>query len=145
MTFESPWWELRGGFITGDVVMWRDPVWSKGRKKGERGAGFGGEQIRCVGQRVIGARVISGPSEDGWYMLEVVQYDNRGARPLDKILSPPPVGKKIRRKYKTIMSGDPMRQPWEDEGARERLMSEVWDELDAKNWLGADEWENDAS
>ena len=134
---------LRGGFIPGDVIQWRDPVWQKGRKKQYTGEGFGGQQMACIGRRVIAAEVLSGPDEDGWCYLLVVAHDNVGAAPLDKIFMSPPVGKKVKRKYKTIMNGEPMRLPWEDEAERERLLSEVWDERDAKHWLGNDEYEGE--
>jgi len=136
----TEWWELRGGFITGDVIRWRDPVWQKGKK----GAGsFGGQEMRCVGRRVVSAEVISEPDEDGWCYLLIMQHDNVGAAPLDKILALPPVGKKVKRKYKTIMNGEPERLPWENESERERLLSEVWQERDAKHWLGNDEYEDE--
>lgn len=141
----TDWWELRGGFIVGDVIKWRDPVWAardpKDRKKGS--TSFGGQQMRCVGRRVISAEVISEPDEDGWVYLLVMQHDNVGAAPLDKIFAAPPVGKKVRRKVKTIMNGEPMRLPWDNESARERLLSEVWQERDEKYWLGNDEYEGE--
>lgn len=135
----TEWFELRGGFITGDVIRWRDPVW----KKGNSGSSFGGQQTRCVGRRVISAEVLSEPDDDGWVYLLIVQHDNVGAAPLDKILAWPPVGKKVKRKYKTIMNGEPERLPWENESERERLLSEVWRERDEKYWLGNDEYEDE--
>jgi hypothetical protein len=71
--------------------------------------------------------VIEGPDEDGWVTVLVMQHDNHGMTPLDEIFMAPPVGKKIRRKYKTIMNGEPERLPWEDEGERARLVAEAWD------------------
>lgn len=122
----TEWFELRGGFITADVIKWRDPVWEKGRKKTYTGEGFGGQRLVCVGRRVISAEVIEGPDEEGWVYLLVMQHDNHGMTPLDEIFTAPPVKKKIKRKYKTIMNGEPERLPWEDEGARARLVREVW-------------------
>jgi hypothetical protein len=122
----TEWFELRSGFIVGDVIKWRDPGWQKGRKKQYTGEGFGGQQRANVGRRVIAAEVIEGPDEDGWCSLLVMQYDNHGMTPPDKILMAPPIGKKIKRKYKTIMNGEPERLPWEDENLRAELFNEVW-------------------
>lgn len=144
----TQWWELRGGFITNDVIKWRDPVWAarpaKDRKKAYTGEGFGGQRMVRVGLRTICAEVIEGPDEDGWVYLLVMQHDNLGAAPLDKILSAPPVGKKIRRKCRTILNGKPERLPWENEHERERLLSEIWGDDEAKRWMSpsADEWED---
>lgn len=140
----TEWWELRGGFISGDVIKWRDPLWKKGRKKAYTGEGFGGQRMVKVGLRTVCAEVIEGPDEDGWVYLLVMQYDNLGAAPLDKILSAPPVGKKIRRKCRTILKGDPFRLPWEDERERERLVSEIWGDDEALRWNSpyADDWED---
>lgn len=57
----TEWWELRGGFITGDVIKWRDPVWAarKGQKQKYTGEGFGGQRMVKVGLRTICAEVIS--------------------------------------------------------------------------------------
>jgi len=41
------------------------------------------------------------------------------------------------------MNGEPERLPWENESERERLLSEVWQERDAKHWLGNDEYEDE--
>lgn len=131
----TEWFELRGGFITADVIRWRDPVWQKGRKKKYTGEGFGGQRVVNVGRRVIAAEVIEGPDEDGWVSLLVMQYDNHGMTPPDKILMAPPVGKKIKRKYKTIMNGDPQRQRWDDERARARLVRDAWGNQEHEKWM----------
>ena len=117
---------LRGGFIGGDVIRWRDPVWPKGKKKDYTGQGFGGQQRACIGRRVIAAEMIEGPDEDGWCTLLVMQYDNHGMTPLDEIFMAPPVKKKIKRKYKTIMNeeAEAERMRWPDEAARARLVRE---------------------
>lgn len=138
---------LRGGFISGDVIRWRDPVWEKGRKKSYTGEGFGGQQLMCVGRRTISAAVIEGPDEDGWVTVQVMQYDNHGMTPLDEIFMAPPVKKKkIRRKYRTLMNEEAEieRLPWEDERARARLVSEVWGDKDHEHWMsmGMDEDED---
>lgn len=140
----TEWFELRGGFITADVIRWRDPVWEKGRKKQYTGEGFGGQRMVCVGRRAISASVIEGPDEDGWVTLLVMQHDNHGMTPLDEIFMAPPVKKKIRRKYKTIMNGEPERQRWDDEKARARLVSEAWGDKDHAYWMamGMDEDED---
>ena len=89
--------------------------------------------------------MIEGPDEDGWVTVLVMQHDNHGMTPLDEIFMAPPVKKKkIRRKYKTIMNGEPERLPWEDERARARLVSEVWGDKDHAHWMsmGMDEDED---
>lgn len=139
----TEWWELRGGFIVGDVIKWRDPAWEKGRKKNYTGEGFGGQRIVNVGRRVISAEVIEGPDEDGWVYLLVMQYDNHGMTPPDKILMEPPVGKEIKRKYKTIMKGDPKRLPWENESMRERLVGEFWGKKQHALFMSMDEDDED--
>lgn len=131
----TEWFELRGGFIEADVIKWRDPMWQKGRKKQYTGEGFGGQRMVCVGRRVISAEVIQGPDEEGWVYLLVRQYDNHGMTPPDKILMAPPVGTKIKRKYKTIMNGEPERQRWKDEAARARLMREAWGNQEHEKWM----------
>ncbi len=133
------WWELRGGFIEGDVIKWRDPVW----KKGNGGNSFGGQRLVCAGRRLISAEVLSEPDEDGWCYLLVRQYDNHGMTPLDKILTRPPVGKKIKRKYKTIMNGEPERMAWEDESARARLVGEAWRERSLTSLMTMDDDEEE--
>ena len=140
----TDYFTLRGGFIGGDVIRWRDPVWQKGRKKSYTGEGFGGQQLACIGRRVISAAVIEGPDEDGWCSVEVMQYDNHGMTPLDEIFMAPPVEKKIKRKYKTIMNGEPERLPWEDERARARLVDEVWGNKDHAHFMSMDEDEDEA-
>lgn len=131
----TEWFELRGGFIEADVIKWRDPMWQKGRKKQYTGEGFGGQRMVCVGRRVISAEVIQGPDEEGWVYLLVRQYDKHGMTPLDEILMAPPVGKKIKRKYKTIMNGEPERQRWKDEAARARLVREAWGNHEHEKWM----------
>lgn len=131
----TEWFELRGGFIVDDVIRWRDPVWQKGRNKQYTGQGFGGQRTVCVGRRVISAEVIGGPDEDGWMVLLVRQYDNHGMTPLDEILVAPPVKKKIKRKYRTIMNGEPERQRWGDETARARLVREAFGDKDHAYWM----------
>jgi hypothetical protein len=131
----TEWFELRSGFIVSDVIKWRDPAWQKGRKKRYTGEGFGGQRVVNVGRRVIAAEVIEGPDEEGWVYLLVMQYDNHGMTPPDKILMAPPVGKKIKRKYKTIMNGEPQRQRWEDESARARLVREAWGNQEHEKWM----------
>lgn len=129
---------LRGGFIPGDIVRWRDPTWPKGKKKEYTGQGFGGKQTARMGRRLIAAEVIDGPDEDGWMVLLVRAYDNHGMTPLDEIFMAPPVKKEIRRKYKTIMKGQPERLPWEDEGLRAELVNEVWGKKRRDHAMGLD-------
>ena len=139
----TEWWELRGGFIVGDVIKWRDPAWEKGRKKNYTGEGFGGQRMVKVGRRVISAEVIEGPDEDGWVYLLVMQYDNHGMTPPDEILMEPPVGKEIKRKYKTIMKGAPKRLPWENESLRARLVGEFWGKKQHAHFMSMDMDEDD--
>lgn len=139
----TEWWELRGGFISSDVIKWRDPVWAarepKDRKKSYTGEGFGGQRLVCVGRRVISAEVIEGPDEDGWVYLLVMQHDSHGMTPPDKILAAPPVGKEIKRKYKTIMNGEPQRLRWDDENARARLIREAWGKKQHAHFMSMEE------
>ena len=139
----TEWFELRSGFITNDVIKWREFIWAAPGPDGRRqkqytGEGFGGQRRVRVGERVISAEVIQGPDEDGWVYLLLMQYDNLGAAPADKILMPLPIGKQIKRKYKTIMNGEPQRQRWEDESARARLVREAWDDREHKKWMSVE-------
>jgi hypothetical protein len=129
MTFESPWWDIRGGFIVADVIKWRETIWvPKGPKgsKGKKGRGFGGTKLFNVGIRTVCAEVASGPDEDGWVTLIVRQFDNLAFIPLHRLHLPPKlkIGGEIRRKKKTIMKGDPRRLPWSDESVRSGMESQ---------------------
>ena len=134
---------LRGGFIPGDIVRWRDPTWPKGKKKEYTGQGFGGQQTARMGRRLIAAEVIEGPDEDGWMVLLVRSYDNHGMTPLDEIFMAPPVKKQIRRKYTTIMRGEPERLAWENERLRAELVSEVWGKKRHPHFMTLDEDEDE--
>lgn len=123
----TEWYEMRGGVIEADVIRWREPIWQGRGPKGKRrreGGGFGGQKLVRVGNRVVSAEVISGPDEDGWLYLLVRQYDNLGYAHPEKLMNPPKVGSTIKRKYKTIMNGDPRRLLWSDENARALLASQ---------------------
>jgi hypothetical protein len=143
----TEWFELRGGFIVSDVIRWRDPVWAarkpKDRNKRYTGEEFGSQQIVRIGMRIISAEVIEGPDEDGWVYLLVRGYDNTGTVSPDKRLMPPPAGKEIRRKYKTLMNGEPERLLWDDETARARLVREVWGNKQHAHFMSMDEDDED--
>ena len=147
----TEWYELRGGIIAADVIRWREPIWEEWGPKGKRrkrvGNTFGGQRIVRVGERVISAEVIQGPDEDGWVYLLVRQYDNLGFAKPERLLNPPKVGSELKRKYKTILKGDPHRLPWSDENARARLVREAWSDEYHAHWmsLGVDEEEDQGS
>ena len=121
----TEWYELRGGFIEGDIVKWREAVYERRGPKGKKWVStFGGQRIVRVGLRLISAEVIQGPDEEGWVYLLVRQYDNLGMVNPAKLTNPPSIGSGIKRKYKTIMNGDPHRLLWSDENVRSMLASQ---------------------
>lgn len=136
----TEWYELRGGFISADVIRWRETIWIPMGTKGRRvkqGGGFGGQRVINVGARTVCAEVIQGPDDDGWVYLLVRQYDNLAFHPVGRLVEPPrlKVGSELKRKYKTILNGDPHRLPWSDENARARLVREAWSDEYHAHWM----------
>ena len=144
---KTEWFELGSGFLVCDVIRWRDPVWATrepgDRKKGYRGSWLRGQELGRVGVRIISAEVIDGPDEDGWVYLVVRGYGNVAGESEETVSRRPPVGKEIRRKYKTLMNGEPERLLWDDETARARLVREVWGNKQHAHFMSMDEGDED--
>lgn len=112
----TEWWELRGGFISSDVIaVYLRP-----------GAGIDAQQFARTGRRLVCLEVLGEPDEDGKVLCRIIQYDTLGFVSLDKLLSEPPVGKKVKIRMKAIMKGSPLRLPWDDENERALLVGEIW-------------------
>lgn len=112
----TEWWELRGGFIGGDVIaVYLRP-----------GQGIEAQQFARTGRRLVCLQVLGEPDEHGKVLCMVIQYDSLGFVDLDKLLREPPVGKKVKIRAKAILKGSPLRLPWDDEEERELLVGEIW-------------------
>ncbi len=129
----TEWWELRGGFIGGDVVaVWLRP-----------GQGIEAAQMARAGRRLVCLQVLGEPDEHGKVLCRVVQYDNLGFVDLDKLLREPPVGKKVKVRVKSILKGSPLRLPWDDENERELLVGEIWGDPINAMLMGREEDKDD--
>ena len=129
----TEWWELRGGFIGGDVIaVWLRP-----------GQGIEAAQTARVGRRLVCLQVLGEPDEHGKVLCMVVQYDNLGLVDLDKLMREPPVGKKVKVRVKSILKGSPLRLPWDDENERELLVGEIWGDPINAMLMGREEDKDD--
>ena len=109
------WWDLRGGFIAGDVIaVFLRP-----------GEGIDSGMIRN-GRRLVCFQVLGEPDEHGKVLCSIIQYDNLDGVDLDKLIREPPVGKKVKIRVKSILKGSPLRLPWDNENERDLMVGEIW-------------------
>ena len=112
----TEWWEVRGGFIAGDVIaVYLRP-----------GQGIEAAQMARTGRRLVCLQVLGEPDENGKVLCMIIQYDSLGGVDLDKLIREPPVGKKVKVRVKSILKGCPLRLPWDDENERELMVGEIW-------------------
>ena len=128
----TEWWELRGGFIAGDVLaVYLRP-----------GQGIESQWSR-VGRRLVCLMVLGEPDENGKVLCTIIQYDNLEFVDLDKLFREPPVGKKVKIKVSAILKGSPLRLPWENENERELLVGEIWGDPINAMLMGREEDKDD--
>lgn len=111
----SEWIGCRDGFITADIIRWKEAVWDRQRK--EQGKG-----VR-IGQRRITAEVVGKSGE--WVDLLVRECVEAARFTADRPIEIYNAGEIIRRARNTILKyGNPERLRWSDETARTVLLEE---------------------
>jgi hypothetical protein len=104
------WVACGNGFITADVVRWKESVWEKrSRRRNAR--------VVNVGERVVTAEVLR-EDEDGWVFLLTRACVLSSERIPGRKVTLLPKGGNLRRKRNTIERGKPERILWSDESAR---------------------------
>lgn len=109
------WVSAKDGFIKADVIRWTEGIYEKRRRRKA--------SDRRLGERQVAAEVIA-ESNDGWLKLLVracaITKDDYAGGALPQLK----IGDTIKRARKTVERGKPERLLWEDEEARECVLSE---------------------
>lgn len=110
---KAEWIACGSGFITADVIRWRELAWQDVR--------WGPVQAVNTGERVVVAEVLEVSGE--WVELMVRDCTVVSEMPGWKV---EPLAREVvvRRKRRTITKGKPERLLWSDEGVRALLVSE---------------------
>jgi len=110
------WVPCDGNYITGDVLRWKQPVWSdEGPKRSKK------QKVTRLGERRVTAAVLTVDSK-GFVRLSVMKdeiLENKYEMPL-KALKKDQI---IVKKRATIAKGKPERLKWSDESARSIAVS----------------------
>jgi hypothetical protein len=105
-------WIPATDFIAADVVRWTEGIYGR-RKRGKA--------LR-IGERLVAAEVIE-RGKDGWVKLLVractITKDEFAGKPI----LPLKAGEQVRRGEKTILRGKPQRLLWDDESARQSVVT----------------------
>lgn len=113
----TEWIPCETGFITADVIRWREGIWLRRGPKARRAV--------KIGDRLVVAEVLQEADEEGWVLLLVVSCEiigeisgvKEGRREwrLKK-------GSQFKRKVGSIKRGRPERLAWSEEGVRAKLV-----------------------
>jgi hypothetical protein len=107
------WIPCGEGFIVGDVVRWKEPVWAeKGKRK---------KRLVKVGERRVTGEVTLAETR-GFVVVSILKCEIL-ASPTQRALAPYRKGDSIRRKRSTIGRGSGERLEWSEEGARALAVS----------------------
>jgi hypothetical protein len=110
------WIPFEGKCVTGDVLRWKQPIWSdEGPKRSKK------KKVTRLGERRVTAAVLTVDSKD-FIRLSVMKdeiLENKFGMPL-KTFKKDDV---IVKKRATIAKGSPERLEWSDESVRSRTVS----------------------
>lgn len=98
--------------IVADVIRWTEGVYDRRRR---------GKALR-IGERQVSAEVLEW-GKDGWARLLVRACTVTKDEFAGRAVQPVKAGETMRRSVKTIMRGKPHRLLWDDESARDAVVS----------------------
>ena len=110
------WVPCDGNYITGDVLRWKQPIWSDEVPKRSKK-----KKVTRLGERCVTAAVLTVDSK-GFVRLSVMKdeiVDNKYQMPLKTFKK----DEVIVKKRATIAKGKPERLKWSDESARSLAVS----------------------
>lgn len=114
MSKEPTWIKCGKYFAVGDVIRWKQPIWSDGKRRGKKKGVKKGERLTTAAVLEVDSR--------GYVRLCVRKDEiigNKYGTPLDCFKK----DDVIVRKWETIEKGNPERMEWSDATARPHTVS----------------------